>query len=526
MQRLPDLPKTPFDTMKNLVKEKNEVMLNQLEAQGFLLSEFKGPFNLVMLLAREGDFDSIDFLLKKFQVNINHVLFGAGWGCQIKYVKKILNSGNIMSINYLAKGIAICGNIKVLEELIDEGASLNTAVEGAAFGGHVELVYSLLKRGANINFAVRGAACASQTRLMDDLLIRGGSLTYAAEGAARGEHHELTLKLIDISSTVANLNIMTIERTMMGAAHSGNIDFISQLFRIFGFHYSALFGAASGGHHFLFTILLELVPSENQKIQLLTKSIEYAAAEYHYDFVVKVLTGLNNNGKGSAFIAACKAVRGAAFGGNMKLVTELTSYYKISLDYAVYGAAQGFELKMLNVYLRKGSVNLDKVVNIMSGYLTLPDSLRLISFVDNENLRVKLSQNLKWKPTINILASAENINFLMRRYYLTFNQAKVYLKLQANPSASWLLMQGHKYMSNHGLSFEVYLYLLMQMIEPLDKVISTQDIASVYSVAHKRLRDQMIEEKTTGFFALFKSKDEIEKYKQNIIERYNERLLY
>ena len=100
-----------------------------------------------MRLAAEGDEDSVNFLLEKFNASINFAVRGAASTCHVNLTNR----------------------------LIERGGSIDYAVWGAAYGGHDALVNLLIARHASMDFAIYGAASGNQVKLSYELM-RGGEL--------------------------------------------------------------------------------------------------------------------------------------------------------------------------------------------------------------------------------------------------------------------------------------------------------------------------------------------------------------
>ena len=126
MRKVIRTTKTQFETIYQLIKTKNEKALATIIETADFIGIFQGENNPIVLLAKEGDCGSVEFLISKFKVRLHSAVRGAAHG----------------------------GHLEFINKLIERGASVDYAAWGAACGGHVELTNELINRGASLDFSV------------------------------------------------------------------------------------------------------------------------------------------------------------------------------------------------------------------------------------------------------------------------------------------------------------------------------------------------------------------------------------
>ncbi|MBX3709373.1 MAG: hypothetical protein KIT56_08500 [Gammaproteobacteria bacterium] len=183
-----------FKTAYLLTINKNESELANLIENGFHIDTFQAEYNLIMLVAKEKDVESVEFLSTKFHANLDYALQGYAIGDHTDKVEELINHG--FSIDIAIKGYAIGGHNDKVENLIKRRASLDEAVLGYAIGGHKDKVENMLSRRANLDDAVQGYARGGRSIWTEELIQRGASLNAAVWGYARGGHYAQVEELI------------------------------------------------------------------------------------------------------------------------------------------------------------------------------------------------------------------------------------------------------------------------------------------------------------------------------------------
>ncbi len=247
-----------FLKIYQLVKEKNEPKLNEMVKQGICIGRYYNEHNVISLLAKEGDIDSVNFLLNKFKANLNDAVFGYACGGHVDAVNKLLAEG--ASIDYAIRGYAYAGQVDMVNKLLAQGTRVCVAIaiQGYALGGHVDEINKLIevpcpdfyREEAICSYAFRG-----QVDEVNKLLLKqGGSYDYcmAIEGYAYGGHIDEVNKLINDPS-LSKLEKKTYRLSAIrGYALGGYVDEVNTLILQHEFHKEALDAAvyayARGGH--------------------------------------------------------------------------------------------------------------------------------------------------------------------------------------------------------------------------------------------------------------------------------------
>lgn len=208
-----------FGSVYRLAKDKNEKELTKEKVA--TSSKGKG-YTVITVLAKEKDYQAVDFLLQRFDANLNDAVFGAALSGDEAFTDKLLQRQAALA--YAVRGAAAGGHKAFVNNLLGRGAGLQAeaaygfglgnhvefvddfinqdrtlikdALQGAACGGHVELVNALIKRGASLDDAVFGAAFGGHMNLVNELIHRGASLKEAAIGFICGGHVTGTQKEI------------------------------------------------------------------------------------------------------------------------------------------------------------------------------------------------------------------------------------------------------------------------------------------------------------------------------------------
>lgn len=150
-----------------LASEKKEAELRKLINSGIQLDIFVGKYNPLILLARDGNEEAVELLLKKFHGSRTQAVVGAARGGQFDLI------------------------IKLIEEADNEREKVDlnfTALECAAEEGHEELTFKLIslspsQRNLSIGKALWRAAKEGHAILVNKLLAEGGKFERVIDGA-------------------------------------------------------------------------------------------------------------------------------------------------------------------------------------------------------------------------------------------------------------------------------------------------------------------------------------------------------
>src|SRR5665213_548847 len=98
--------KMQLETIYQLVKTKDEKALATVIETADCIGIFQGENNPIVLFAKEGDCESVEFLINKFKASLNPAVRGAAHGCHFEFMNKLIGRG--ASVDYAAWGAA-CG---------------------------------------------------------------------------------------------------------------------------------------------------------------------------------------------------------------------------------------------------------------------------------------------------------------------------------------------------------------------------------------------------------------------------------
>lgn len=187
---------TQFEYVCELAETRSRETLNYLIQGGVNIHAFDGEYNPVMLLAKEGRFEAVLFLVDEFKANLYDAMIGALQGRHVELAREL--SIREVNLNHEVRRVAKTQPKKHVFELIARGANLNFAVWGAARAGRTKLTRALINQGASVNYAGHAAACGRHAFLVCELIDSGASPINALYGAALNGHIHLVLLLSKI----------------------------------------------------------------------------------------------------------------------------------------------------------------------------------------------------------------------------------------------------------------------------------------------------------------------------------------
>jgi hypothetical protein len=477
---------TLFDKVYRLAKEKDEIALTKMVKEGSCISAFKGAYNPIMLLAKEGDSQSVEFLVNKFKGSRNHAVRGYAAGGHVDQVMNLLLTHGA-SINDAVKGYAMGGHVEQMDQLLPQGASINDAVKGYAMGGHVEQVDQLLLKKASIDDAVESYAMGGHGKQVKQLIGRGAKIETAMRGYAMGGHIEQVNQLLP----------QIMEDDALG-------------------YYDALGGYAIGGH-------------VEQVIQLLEQEEEGDDAseeESNDNFII------------------CRY----AIGGHVEQVDQILKQQGQDINYPLHGYAIGGHVEQVNqlvAQIRRGidadSVNIVVKGYEYGGYLSHQENkLRLMSFTDNEMLRESLSGQSSLEDSedgevedsevedsegsedsLILNAKATKLYKIRNDYQLDFNQSQ---SLTITGIRVWCL-QGTQLVKNGTLPAEIFL-LITSFLGSTSAVIvglTIYDANKIFDAINKNLFSGILEMNHNKFKLGFFTTEKYLEENQNAEARFKQR---
>ncbi len=165
-----------FETFCQLVTEKNAKALAEMIGEGMLLTAIPDT-NPLILLAKKGDSESVEFLINKFDASHNYATWGYAWGKHVDRVNEQIVQGT--SRNYAVWGYARGGYTDLVNEQIAQGVSRDYAVLGYAQGGYTDLVNEQIAQGASRNNAVQGYAQGGYIDQVNKQIAQGANRGWA-----------------------------------------------------------------------------------------------------------------------------------------------------------------------------------------------------------------------------------------------------------------------------------------------------------------------------------------------------------
>lgn len=202
-----------FETIYRLAKKKDKAALWSLVNAGISIDFFFGEYNPIKLLAKEGDHDTVQFLMNEFRSSRTNALEGYAQGGYVHQVDQLLKEGeqriyairgyaksgnfeqvkkllgenaDLVDITFAATGYARGGHVKQVEELINAGVNRNHIVENYALGGHIEQVNEQIKHGAKRDDAVFGYAWGGYVEQVNEQIKQGANRKIANVGYILG----------------------------------------------------------------------------------------------------------------------------------------------------------------------------------------------------------------------------------------------------------------------------------------------------------------------------------------------------
>lgn len=282
-------PKTEtlFETIYRLAKAKDVNSLTKLVKSGACIGVQQDLYSPIMLLAKEGDQASVEFLIDEFKGNRNAATEGYALGGYVRLVDQQITAG--ANRNFALRGYARSGYVDQANQLLAAGASLFTAVLDYATGGNVEQVNRLIPVGGERDFALFGYALGGHIEQADQQIAAGGRRDYA----------------------------------LWGYALCGNIDMVNQLIAAGADRVYAVHGYAQGGY-------VEQVDKQLEAGADISAAAEGYARGGHAKYVDQLLA---RGAKKSA------ALYGYGFGGHIDQVNRL-----IAKGARPSSAANGYEI--------------------------------------------------------------------------------------------------------------------------------------------------------------------------------------
>lgn len=194
--------------MLNIVthaKKHRKEALNALVEQGVCLSFFQGSHNAIILLARQGQYNAVNFLLTHYGQNPDHAVIGYALGGHSLYVN----------------------------ELLADGANIDFATQAYAQGGHQTEVNALLKQGAKSNAAVKGYAINGNTTQVNNLMTTQGLYLYefALQGYAMGGHTKQITDLLKVVHDKLPNEVFFTAHVLSGYALSNRLEEINEFIK-------------------------------------------------------------------------------------------------------------------------------------------------------------------------------------------------------------------------------------------------------------------------------------------------------
>ncbi|USQ15409.1 hypothetical protein J2N86_14280 (plasmid) [Legionella lytica] len=486
-------PESLVHLVYQLAKSKDELELAHLESEGFSLGAFYCAYNAVMLLAKENNIEAVEFLLTRFNLSVNYAVQGYAMGGHVRMVNQLIAQG--ASKNHAAKGFAIGGYVDEVNQLIAQGVNKDYAAEGFGIGGHVDEAKQLIAQGASRDKTTMGFAIGGHEQVVNQLIAEGANKNYAIEGyAISGRVHEVK----ELSTEIGDEN-----DALAGFAMGGHVHEVNQLMGKERPIECALIGYAEGGHILQVKQLILQASLPMSKNDLV---ISYAQGGH-----VKPVNELIAQGASPE----C-ALSGYAKRGYLKEVNELLSQ-KGAAHYADWAASSyglgGYinEANLLPLMSFTHAQELRKC--IAEKYIMGLLNLRQSTHSEKERKQIIGEYMLQHLPEL--MKRAEKLNQLMRENNLNLEQAKGYISTAANVWA----FQGQQLVREGKIPVDIYFHIFSFI-----NGCSDNDNIKIIDAANQKLRDNVVSASRTGWFSWFKTQDSLEKLEVEAEERYQNRM--
>lgn len=409
------------EAISQVAKTKDAQKLNKFLGNG-CVGIVKNQVSAIQLLAQEGDEQTVDFLLDKFNDNINQALVGAAQSANKKLMYKLLARG--AGQHYALYGAVLGNHIELAKEILEKGPiSIDLACKASGRPG-LEHLYDLLVASkyssAAKTDALEGAGIYGNKNLIDKSIQEGQSLTNAICGAASAGHFALVDNLLQHPSCITEPHAT--DMALLGAAIFGSDESIRKYTTDSKDIIALGLGQAGNAkllHNYINPLLRENSQEEgDEKKDFLDAAIEAAAFGGHLELV---------NGLMQIGASPKRALRGAASGCHLSIINKLSSHLD---DKTRDAMITNFRLSQIiknnpEEMLRLASfINDEKLRNLF-----LDDALGLDkSLIEDPQKKEVLFKNQSKKARIyNKLMNEKNINY---------NQARAWNKVGLH---AWLL---------------------------------------------------------------------------------------
>ncbi|MFW2532812.1 MULTISPECIES: hypothetical protein [unclassified Legionella] len=487
-------PQSLVQLVYELAKKNDVTELAQLEKEGFSLGAFYCEYNAVILLAKEKNIEAVELLLTRFNLSINYAVQGYAMGGHVRLVNQLIAQG--ASKNYAAKGFAIGGYVHEVNQLIAQGANKDYAAEGFGIGGHVHEAKQLIAQGASRGKATRGFAIGGHVDAVNQLMAEGANKANAIEGFAIGGRWREVKKLRTETGDEND--------ALAGFAMGGHVYEVNQLMAQRRPIACVLMRYAEGGH---ILQVKELIPQVRPAMSKNDLVISYARGGH-----VNPVNELIAQGAGPE-----SALTGYASRGYLKEVNELLSKKGAACRNAEWAAS---------CYGLGGHINEANLLHLMSFSDThelrkciaeqyVIDLLDLGQSTRGEKERKQIIEEYILQNLAPLIKRAGKLNQLMRGYNLNFEQAKGYLSTAANVWA----FQGQQLVIEGKILPEIYFHIFSFISK-----CSVNDNIKIIECANQKLKDGVVSSSRTGWLSIFKTQYSLEKLEKEAEERYQNRM--
>jgi hypothetical protein len=281
---------------------------------------------------------------------------------------------------------------------------IEDCLASACRGGHTELIEYAIANGAHgWTFAHTAATCGGHLSIMDDMVARGCKVavncshtkckagTLAITHRIRTQPHSVIIRAcsaghMDTIDYGISMGMDHYEDYLRAACQGGQMEIIDMMAkRGAGDWVNALFGACSGGHLSVVEFVLGKATVKNHLWHLL----QLACANGYLDIVERLLelnpgtlreTLMNDacEGGNAAIVALClphckqqdleDGMRGAATGGHLGLIEQLTVLGACEWNQCLYEAAFHGHIRIVRYMVAKGATNIADSLRIAESH--------------------------------------------------------------------------------------------------------------------------------------------------------------
>ncbi|MHB1221199.1 MAG: hypothetical protein ACYC0J_04320 [Gammaproteobacteria bacterium] len=477
-----------FKKIYMLAKEKNKAVLAAMVADGLGISYQNST--VIELLAKEGDVESVEFLISEFHQSLNAAVLGyASGGYEMEMNRLIARGANI---DEAVLGCARRNDYLAVETLLQQDASEEKALIGFAECGEVAKIQEFLTSGVDPTYAGIGYVVSGQVEAAMEL-VEQHSVDLAAMVcilAKCGFESEIN-KLVNNDRDL-------LQWAVFGYAQGGYEEKVNECFKRelnsseeLALQAKAASGYAMDGFAHGFKPLLAQVSSIKPIV------IMHCGISGHVDLLLQLAVNQREKDNAGRFLT------------NKKHMWAIEILLKNGLN--TKSVLDGY---LKNKYIREANRFMqdlppEEILRLCKkfGCLDEKNILKTLVNIEDRKIRKVLATAAQHdKPILcakQLLLKADGINELMQKHSITYKQALAYL----SPAVNHWIFKGQDWV-RAGLPIELYLGVICTLTG-----CSRKDAIQIVDVANERLRERVVNEIKGIFLPMFRKKEITNKIK-------------